>query len=531
MNQQTAGAGNINAAHLVASKQKRLRHLTCLNAKNLKINAPRFNVWFTLHLNDACKAFFVSEKKEHDRNPKWNLKDSLSKYSFKQFVVRVWYTSLEELNVKRPIAAAAAAANDHLRRLNLLLEMHVDMDCLAPLSDASLQAVSKSVKSYPNYLVFEVFGSNFAEPFVDMTPKKRNNTLSAAKYLQLQQQQSLSTLAKISAKKSYSLNSMIRIQDFQRVIQETQAKIVQLKANSLNKFGQLGRLRQMQLRREESLQRIRTYRESLSTLERSILKLVHENAEAEERKRALAEKLQTFDVTVYQVERKRYFQLEKIFAFTAKALSLVQAQLKWRQKELVIELADVFTIENFVDSKRSQLDLLTSLPLNFNRQQPSGKLKLLNASLVINRGIVYTSAKNVNPANPAAATSATMTEVADDDENAISLGYVVHALQLLADILCVPLKYPLLFRSSKSYVVEQLSDFDSRKLPLFKNAASDDVYFYAVGLLNIDITQLKVFADKRFLGIIESTAPTATNNVDILLNLKSIFEYFKRVSK
>jgi hypothetical protein len=522
-NDSSGGGSNIR---LEALKQKRLRHLTSLNAKNLKINATRFNVWFTLHLNAACKAFFISEKKEHDRSPKWTLKDSLNKYSFKQFVIRIWYSNLEDLSALTKTKTSAKQPSNNSQqqtkpssRLNLLLEIDVHMDFLTALNDTNLQTVTKSVKSYPNFLVFEVFAQNFAEPFVEaLSSKKRNNTLSAAKHQQtLQLQQQPSTLAKISAKKSYTLNSMIRLQDFQRVIQETQLKIVQLKTNSLNKFEQLARLRQLHLKRDECLLRIGIYRDSLNKLEQSIMKLVQGNSEAEERKIALADKLETFDTKVYQVERKRYFQIEKIFIFTTKALGLIQAQLKWRQKDLIVGLADIFHIESF--TKSQHLDMLTSLPLNYKQQQQQqqqpGKLKLLNTSLVINRGIVYTNSKNAG----------TMTEVADDEENAIALGYVVHVAQLLADILCVPLKYPLLFRSSRSYVIEQLNDFDSRKLPLFKNTASDDVFFYAVGLLNIDLTQLKVFVDKRFLGIMEPA-----NSMDLLLNLKSIFEYFKRVS-
>jgi hypothetical protein len=534
MNQQGTNSNFTSSEAAASIKQKRLRHLTCLQAKNLKINATRFNVWFTLHLNAECKAFFISEKKENDRSPKWNLKDSLSKYSFKKFLVRIWFSNLEDLGALKVTSSkfkpnqSALDLKQNVRaasRLNLLLEMDVNMDFLCELTDNNLATVTKSAKSYPNFLVFEVFAQNFSEPFVEVL-KKRNNTVSVNKTQQPGSQNQKPT-GKSTAKKSYTLNSMIRIHDFQRVIQESQLKIAQLQANSLNKFDQLGRLRQMQLKREEIAQRIKVYRDSLNELDKSINKLLHENSEIEERKKALSEKLENFDKNVYQPERKRYFQLEKICEFTGRSFNLKQSELKWRQKELIIELADIFDLESVIDAQKGQSELQASLPVNF--RQPS-KLKLINSSLVIGRGVLYPASNKSGSYAITNNNASIMTEVADDEENSISLGYLVHVSELLANILCVPLKYPVLFRSSRSYVIEQINDIDSRKLPLFKSSVSEDVFAYAVNLLNINLTQLKVSTDKRFLNI-ELASDNSGAGADLLLNLKSIFDYFKRLPK
>ncbi len=72
-------------------KQKRLRHLNVLIAKNLKIKSNRFFVWFTLHyrIEKQHQAFFISDKKENERNPKWsNLAINLSKFTDKDFILR-----------------------------------------------------------------------------------------------------------------------------------------------------------------------------------------------------------------------------------------------------------------------------------------------------------------------------------------------------------------------------------------------------------------------------------------------------------
>ena len=80
-------------------KQKRLRHLNVLIAKNLKIKSNRFFVWFTLHYlkeksddqknSNNQKAFFIRDKKENERNPKWtNLAINLNKFTNKEFILR-----------------------------------------------------------------------------------------------------------------------------------------------------------------------------------------------------------------------------------------------------------------------------------------------------------------------------------------------------------------------------------------------------------------------------------------------------------
>ena len=506
-----------------STKQQRLRHLTCIEAKHLKINATRFNVWFTLHVNVNCKAFFISEKKESDRSPKWTFNDVLSRHSFKQFVIRIWYSNFEDANLKQKSTGIATS------RLNLLFEMCVNMDYLVPLNETSLKLVTKSPKSYPNFIFFEVFGQIYAETFVEVI-RKRNNTQSVSRVVaHISQQSAQATITRITPiKKSYTLNSMIRIHDFQRVIQETQQKIVQLKVNSLNKFEQLTRLRQLQIRREELQQRISIYRDTLTKAEKRNAEIRKSNVEIEAKKREISKHLERFDLDVFQVEKKKYAHLEKICEFTSKTLDMNLNQLKQRQRQLIIDLFEIFKIEtvNVHDAKRNSImdPMITSLPANFRQNT---KLKMLNASLVINKMNLFVNGngKTTNGSNDM---HNAHNEVTNDEQNSIALGYLVHAVQNLSNILCVPLKYPLLFRSSRSYIVEQVNEYDSRKLPLFKsNVVSGEVFFYAVSLLNINLIQLKVFTDKRFLNLEQQ------NNLDLLLNLKTIFEYFtfKRVSQ
>lgn len=74
----------------VELKQRRVRHLTSIMVKKLQVvEDRRFSVWFTMHCNRASDAFYISERKENERNPKWTLAH-LPKLSTREFLIRVW---------------------------------------------------------------------------------------------------------------------------------------------------------------------------------------------------------------------------------------------------------------------------------------------------------------------------------------------------------------------------------------------------------------------------------------------------------
>lgn len=502
MNQHGGGSGGVatTAATLVAAvglnpftetaisgKQKRLRHLTTLHAKNLKINSARFSVWFTLHLRPECRAFFVSEKKENERNPKWNLKDAFGKHATKEFILRLWYTNLD---LKKTVSTGSSGSSS-VNLLNLLLEMHVNMDYLYLLNEQNLNSVTKQVKNYANFLVFEIFGMNYSEFFV---LKRRTNTQSVASSSSALSPIAFKAPSSSRAKKSYSLTSMIRIHDYQRVIQDTLVKIAQQKANSLNKFEQLSRVRQMQIKREECKQRMTIYRDTLKNLNQSMYNIQQLNLTLEERNRYLRDQLSSI-----KKDENRKIKLEQICEHSTRALGLILSQLKLRQYEMVLQISDIFPIE--VDSY-------------------GGNARIINSSLAISKSSMYYIS---SPNSLGAGGNVTLAPATKENENSVSLGYIVLCALLLADVFCVPLPYPVLFRGSESYIIEQVDETDSRKLPLYKDKVSDEVFHYAVSLLNADLLQLKAFIDRRFVRQLQTGSQA---NRDLLVNLKEIFDHF-----
>lgn len=114
-----------------------------------------------------------------------------------------------------------------------------------------------------------------------------------------------------------------------------------------------------------------------------------------------------------------------------------------------------------------------------------------------------------------------------DRENATAIGHIAQAVQILSIILAIPLRYPLICRASKSYIVENLggnnlsADRGLRMLALFRQtSAQEELFFYAVNLLNADLIQIRL--------LFESTSYCNIDHSDLLVNLKWIFDFFSK---
>lgn len=438
----------------ISLKQKRLRHISLINGKNFKINSNRFNIWFTLHLSKASRAFYISDKKENDRNPKWIL-SNMSKMPHKEFLIRVWYTNLDEVSMRK---------SNH--RLCLLIEMNVNLDIYVQLNDDTLNYIMKSCE---NLFIFEIFGLKFCEA-LNENQLKKSFTLMPAQIS--------------NSKNSYTLNLMNRLHDFQRVMHEASLKIGQIKQNSMAKFDPTSRIRQLQVKRELKLQRIKFLKENLDKLNASNLNIDVRNSNLNENILQCRKKLVIFQENV-DTDKTRYVNMEENIKVLLKENFLVETTLKQRQKQLVQELSKIFTIQKsneFMRILNSTLRLTNPYSNNFHG----------------NNNIVILSMDDIK-------------------ENSIAFGYIIQAIQLLSTLLCVPLRYPIVFRASKSFIIESFNDGDGnvREHSLF-DATQDESLNLAVSLLNKNITQLRLLFDGY-----RNFDPNET-----LMNLKWIFDYF-----
>jgi UV radiation resistance-associated gene protein len=450
----------------INQRSKRLRHVTSISAKNLQIKANKYNIWITFHSSRSSNAFYITDKSYNELNPKFNL-ININRFAFKEFIIRLWYSNLDDLTIDE-------------NRLNLLIEAEINLDYLNRLNDENLKY---SIKNFNNLLIFEIFGFNFCEPIGLIKNEDDEYSLLKTRVKDsLQQQQQQNT------KNSYTLNQMVRLHDYQRVIHETLFKINQLKNSSMNKFEatSLKRLRALQIKREELLQKIQIYKFQLNNSNRSLNELNEFNHNLKLITNRLRDQLNVKKQN-FEIEKNKFDDINKTYLDLIKTSQLMEFKLKQRQKCLLTDLAHIFQIE-------TKSDLLPIQPQFTNK---NNKFKLI--------GIQFNNLNN-NLAN-----------INDDTNNSILLGYIAHAVLLISTILSVPLRYPVIFRGSRSFIIEQIKEDSVCELPLFNTSGGQDVvvYKHGVELLNKDLAQLRALFD-NYKNI---------DQKDMIANLKWLFEH------
>ncbi len=455
---------NFNKNISINQRSKRFRHLTAISVHNLQINAQRFNVWLTFHSFPSNNAYYITDKKENNNtNPKFTLNTNKLKnsniLSSKEFVIRLWYSDLDK------------SPGD---RLCLLMEAEVNLDSLIRLNDENFKY---SVKNFNNILVFEIFGYNFCEPLG--FPNDDEQTFSKA----------VSKIREVPMKNSYSFNLMVRLHDFQRVIHETLFKINQLKNTSMIKFDASSRLRALQVKKEKQIQKINLYKIQLKASNERIDQLTDYNNSLRLITKNKKEKLNAFKQQ-HPIDTEKLKERENKYNTLVKMNQLIEFKLKQRQKNLIAELAKIFCIE-------SRIEIVPSS--NETNLQAKTRLKIL--SLQFNN-----LSNNLANSN-------------DDKQNSIVLGYITHAIQMLITILNVPLRYPIMFRGSKSFIIEQIKEDNICETPLFRqnnSSGQDQAYNHGVELLSKNLSHLR--------GLYESYK--TADQKDLLANLKWIFDFF-----
>ncbi|CAF0814301.1 unnamed protein product [Brachionus calyciflorus] len=449
---------NQNLTNSAIHKQKRLRHITSLKAKNLQINSNRFNVWFTLHLNSHSPAFYISEKKENDRNPNW-LTKNLNKFCFKQFILRIWYSNLET-SLTNSLKASPS--------LSLLLEFEVDLDSLEWLGDVNLNFKHKI---FNNLVLFEIFDTYFCEA-LSTEDKKSTKLTKKLENFDIKSENN-------GSKKSYDLNLMQRLFNYTRVLRENQKNTLNFKNNTLAKLQSMSQFKNLQIARDEKLRKIEIYKLNLENLNESISNLNEQNNKLNQLISIYKKNLETIKNKSIEEEDKMKIIRKKLDA-NLKIQYQIEQRLRLRQRELVTDLKDIFCISKVMDTQKNFI-----------------KTRILHAYIEVS--------------------SAVNEKI--DKETSIGLGYVVQAIEMLSFILGIPLRYPCIFKCSKSFIIEFFDDSsNARKYALFKQYNNFDENFpLAIRLLERNVLQLRLLFDngKSFV------------NEDMLTNLRWIFDHLK----
>ncbi|XP_013788839.1 UV radiation resistance associated protein-like isoform X1 [Limulus polyphemus] len=249
---------------------------------------------------------------------------------------------------------------------------------------------------------------------------------------------------------SYSVNTLSRIQTIHRAIKQTQAAAQRLRVLIEDKLQQAGQKHQLKGHQEQMKARVSTLRNELQVQQYRLNTLLSRRSlngqEVEEKAVEIMNKLQ-----LLKRERDALVERRRCYFESRENLLKTNAQLILRRKQLISELSCIYPIVEFPD-KRGYSICGVHLP---NSEDFAGR---------------------------------------DDTMISNALGYVCHLTLMISQFLNLPLRYPVRHFSSRSVVIDHVSDKipdKNREFPLYAKGKERLHFNYGVYLLNKNIAQLR----------------------------------------
>ncbi|KAF3456571.1 hypothetical protein FNV43_RR01225 [Rhamnella rubrinervis] len=212
--------------------------------------------------------------------------------------------------------------------------------------------------------------------------------------------------------------------------------------------------------------------------------------------------------TSLSVTRKQLLELNGLLAGEKGYIRLknLQKKLRTRQQHMVSQVSLLYPVKISAGPREDRE--LESFPSS-SRLGESGRSKPANQGSLTILGLHLTL--------PSSTMMSFFTDKKEVQRSATALGYVAHAVSLIASYLKVPLRYPLRLGGSRSHIVDQapsvepsLSDSSSNTVlstnakhvgfPLYLDGQDTTKAAYAVFLLNKDLEQLLNFIGVKSLG-------------------------------
>ncbi|XP_057514983.1 vacuolar protein sorting 38-like isoform X1 [Actinidia eriantha] len=295
-----------------------------------------------------------------------------------------------------------------------------------------------------------------------------------------------------------SLSSALNeAKDKKALLQQKLDALIQVEAKSLSQSNQLDEMR-------EKLES----RKLVMGNELMHVKVVEENVKKEEER--LSNEIRSLLVagTALSASRKRLQEANRLLAGERGYVHLrkVQKLLRVRQQYMISQVSMLYPVKVMIGHAHEQeLESFTSISKSGNSAE----------SKPIDQGSLTISALHLTVL-PFKKMSF-FTDKKDVQRSATALGYVAHAVSLIASYLEVPLRYPLRLGGSRSYIHDYApsleptssesastsllsSNTKATEFPLFLDGQETTRAAYAVFLLNKDVEQLLNFIGVKSLG-------------------------------
>jgi hypothetical protein len=298
----------------------------------------------------------------------------------------------------------------------------------------------------------------------------------------------LQQVNKIKFKQSYQLALLMRLNEFEKVIYNTIKNINRLKAIIRAKFNQTSKLNELKTKKELSLQRIQLLKIECERKRTKISGLNESNLILNDKNSALKKSI-IQKQSVIQVKMKKIDEIQANSENLLSELMSLKEKMVIKQKKMIKSLSSIYPIENVIKNQNKN-------EIYIDQQLKIANVYLPNPKLYINN---------------------------DDQQISVGLGYVCHCLLILCSILNIPLRYPIIYRASKSTIINYTQDknfsnlitnsntntnqtnssnlslsdsFNLQELALYRtNAIQENSFSYAVFLLNKNLAQLRILFD------------------------------------
>ncbi|KAK7318947.1 hypothetical protein RJT34_03656 [Clitoria ternatea] len=293
-------------------------------------------------------------------------------------------------------------------------------------------------------------------------------------------------------------SALIEANEKKRILQQNLDSLIQVNAESLGRLNELEEMRQKleskKMMMEKMSMRSRLAKEDASKQEEQLSGALQSLLVAGGSLSVASKNLQ--ESSRLLSEETGYVRLRKL-----------QKMLRKRQQYMTSQISTLYAVKVSVGPAEEQE--LEAYPL--------GSLAGTSAVLkpVVNQGSLTIQGLPLNLAS--LRKMSFFTDKKDIQRSATALGYVAHAVSLIASYLQVPLRYPLRLGASHSFVVDNapsieltsseassstisLTNAKNVEFPLFLEGQETTRAAYAVFLLNKDVEQLLNFIGAKSLG-------------------------------
>uniref|UniRef100_A0A0B6ZKD3 C2 domain-containing protein n=1 Tax=Arion vulgaris TaxID=1028688 RepID=A0A0B6ZKD3_9EUPU len=440
--------------------QRRLRHLQSIAVRNLncpgdqEIDLCNLTVFFTLHKKIKQEAFYTSEKITGSLNPTWQ-----------SFGLQRRDTSID-LSAKSVIVRIWCGHGDVFK---VKMEAEVNFSGLLFFSN---RFQVPGIRHQTDTLLFGLFSNIFIyfheasgnqqlQQLIPDTEPAKGDALGAVRVDQF------------ILRPSYNTSNLKRIHMVQRAITQTLASVKRIHTNIEDRLMSSNENAEKLSQREDLLMKVRQLRQELlwQTQQKQVDQDKFEKFQTVQNSRlnTLREKGAEMKKLAQDTEEKRTLHIQ-----SREMLVKENAQVLFRRKQIIKEMVhDIYPITE--DEKGQHFYICNVRLPNAEDYQGQDELRV-----------------------------------------SVALGFTCHLTQMISHFMDLPLRYPMMYRGSRSVIIDhihsKLTEKD-REFPLFGKGKEKFQYNYAVFLLNKNISQLRFYCG------------FGTNDLrQTLPNLKSLLE-------